>query len=339
MVTLPITLIAGVKIAISWNDSQVRRPVVLVDAVEDLLVARLAAERLHRADPGHRLDEVHDHECDRLAGPAVRARPTRCRNQRDSTSSSGNDSSVTRPSLTSSASSRIDDRPRVSRAVTRPSKPPSSSSSIASMSEVSRRDHPAGRVALVEADRRAAGSGRTPGGAGRAARPGRSGRTASGTAPCRRLQQRPRRARQPTTAMSCRGRRRRPGSAGCRRRCRAGPGRGPARRGGVLRPRQQHQQPTTAGAGGAGRRAARRLRPRRSRPVVGLDDVPSASSSATPRHDCSGGLAARCPASASSARSSAGSSSCLHLLARLRPRAVAGTPAPPPAAPSGYRLR
>ncbi len=53
---------------------QVGRAVLLVDVVEDLLVARLAAERLHRADAAHRLDEVDDDERDLLAGHPVALR-------------------------------------------------------------------------------------------------------------------------------------------------------------------------------------------------------------------------------------------------------------------------
>ena len=50
---------------------QVGRAVLVVDVVEDLLVARLAAERLHGADAVHRLDEVDDDQRDLLAGHAV----------------------------------------------------------------------------------------------------------------------------------------------------------------------------------------------------------------------------------------------------------------------------
>ncbi len=41
--------------------------VLVVDVVEDLLVARLATEGLDRANATHRLDEVHDDECDLLS--------------------------------------------------------------------------------------------------------------------------------------------------------------------------------------------------------------------------------------------------------------------------------
>jgi hypothetical protein len=41
--------------------------IVVVDDVEDLLVAWLAAKRLHGAHPVDRLDEVHDDDCDGLA--------------------------------------------------------------------------------------------------------------------------------------------------------------------------------------------------------------------------------------------------------------------------------
>ena len=44
---------------------------VVVDVVEDLEVARLAAERLDRADAAHRLDEVDDQQRDLLARDAV----------------------------------------------------------------------------------------------------------------------------------------------------------------------------------------------------------------------------------------------------------------------------
>ena len=60
---------------------QVGRAVLVVDALEDLLVAGLAAERLHRADAADRLDEVHDDQRDRLAGPPV-APADDLRNQR-----------------------------------------------------------------------------------------------------------------------------------------------------------------------------------------------------------------------------------------------------------------
>ena len=44
-----------------------------VDVLEDLLVARLAPERLHRADAAKRLDVVHDHEHDRHPHRAIGA--------------------------------------------------------------------------------------------------------------------------------------------------------------------------------------------------------------------------------------------------------------------------
>jgi len=50
---------------------EVRSPVVVVDRGEDLRVAGLPAEGLHRLDPLHGLDEVHDDGRDRLSGLPV----------------------------------------------------------------------------------------------------------------------------------------------------------------------------------------------------------------------------------------------------------------------------
>ncbi len=50
---------------------QVGAAVLVVDVVEDLLVARLATEGLDGADAAHGLDEVHDHQRDLLAGDRV----------------------------------------------------------------------------------------------------------------------------------------------------------------------------------------------------------------------------------------------------------------------------
>ena len=50
----------------------VGEPVVVVDVVEDLLVAGLATEGLHGPHAVDRLDEVHDHDGDGLAGTPVR---------------------------------------------------------------------------------------------------------------------------------------------------------------------------------------------------------------------------------------------------------------------------
>ena len=80
---------------------QVGGAVLVVDVVEDLLVARLAAERLDGADAVHRLDEVHDHQRDRLAGHAGSSWPTPCGTSWSSQARNGPQSSATRPSLTS----------------------------------------------------------------------------------------------------------------------------------------------------------------------------------------------------------------------------------------------
>ena len=53
---------------------EVGRAVLVVDVVEDLLVAGLAAEGLDGADAVHRLDEVDDHQRDLLAGHPVALR-------------------------------------------------------------------------------------------------------------------------------------------------------------------------------------------------------------------------------------------------------------------------
>ena len=62
---------------------QVGAAVLVVDVVEDLLVARLAAEGLHRADAAHRLHEVDDHQRDLLAGDLVGLRRSLAEPQRE----------------------------------------------------------------------------------------------------------------------------------------------------------------------------------------------------------------------------------------------------------------
>ena len=51
----------------------VRPAVAIVEVLEDLLVSRLATERVHRPDPSEALHEVHDHERDRVPRRPVRA--------------------------------------------------------------------------------------------------------------------------------------------------------------------------------------------------------------------------------------------------------------------------
>ena len=71
MVMLPISRMLGHEPGDQPEGDQVGRAVLVVDVVEDLLVARLAAERLDGADAVHRLDEVDDDQRDLLAGHAV----------------------------------------------------------------------------------------------------------------------------------------------------------------------------------------------------------------------------------------------------------------------------
>ena len=52
---------------------EVRGPVAVVEVFEDLLVARLTPERVHRLDAAEAFDEVHDHQRDGLACGPVRA--------------------------------------------------------------------------------------------------------------------------------------------------------------------------------------------------------------------------------------------------------------------------
>ena len=49
----------------------VRVAVAVVEVVEDLLVLRLAPERVHGLDPAEALHEVHDHERDGVTRGAV----------------------------------------------------------------------------------------------------------------------------------------------------------------------------------------------------------------------------------------------------------------------------
>ena len=69
--TLPISLMPGAKMATSLKARSLAQPVVVVERLEDLLVAVLAAERLDGTDAAERLDEVHDHQSDGLARAAV----------------------------------------------------------------------------------------------------------------------------------------------------------------------------------------------------------------------------------------------------------------------------
>ncbi len=66
-------MIAGEYLRDQLHGDGVRAAIVLVDAFEDLLVAAFAAERLHGPDATHRLDELDDDQCDRLASAAVGA--------------------------------------------------------------------------------------------------------------------------------------------------------------------------------------------------------------------------------------------------------------------------
>ncbi len=69
--TLPISWMPGAKIAISRVAACAGAPVLVRQHLEQLVVPRLAAERLHRADPAERLDEVHDDQRHRVPGPPV----------------------------------------------------------------------------------------------------------------------------------------------------------------------------------------------------------------------------------------------------------------------------
>ena len=60
------------KTAPSVFDDTKRAPVAVVEIVEDLLVARLAPERVHRPDARQRLGEMHDDQRHRLPRGAVR---------------------------------------------------------------------------------------------------------------------------------------------------------------------------------------------------------------------------------------------------------------------------
>ena len=155
-------------------------PVVLVQRGVQLVVARLAAERLHRADAAERLGELHDQRGDRLRGCAGRPTVELRWNQRATRNSSGKPSSATRPSGGSSTTSTTPMVSTLNSAVTQPVQ--------ALVEQLGQRldvagqpaDRLAGGVALVEGQRQPLDVGEHPPAQGRAAPPGRPGRTRSG---------------------------------------------------------------------------------------------------------------------------------------------------------------
>src|SRR5262249_54958396 len=117
---------------------QVRGPVLIVDDLEDLLVARLPPERLHGPDPAQRLDKVDDHQRDRLAGTAGGAGPRRAGTGGQAEGGRGGEHGDKRGGRGSSTS-RITAIETTERAAsTRSSMPPSTSSEMVSISDVSR---------------------------------------------------------------------------------------------------------------------------------------------------------------------------------------------------------
>ena len=229
---------------------------------------------MHRLDAAEALDEVHDHQRDRLARRSVR-RHRRGRGTSAPAAAGAGSGQTGQPQPAGRASAAGRPMPTmVSSDVTRSSMPLPSSSAIASTSVVRRRDDPARRVALVEGHVEALEVDEDPAAQVEQHVAGRPGRSSAGRRPGW-PPGAPRRASSaPSTSRSARDRCRRTAAAGRRSRCRPAPGAAPT--GGRRSPRRPRctaagppagaaraGQPAAAGCGCAG--AARRRRGGRRR--------------------------------------------------------------------------